>query len=166
MKLKRFTRNRKGTAEVIGTIMFVMILLFFFSDVYVWHDQNVKQMNNLYVEKMNAGMQMVSSGTGQSTVLTVMATGSDVSLSRLWIDSSDAHVYANLEQPVAIPVTPGSTNSVTIQFIDGTATSDGYGGLNATYTFDKSSNTVTVDYTLPANSTFTIVNTLGISTSS
>ncbi len=158
-------RSKKGTAEVIGTIMFVMILLFFFTDVYVWHDQNVRQMNNLYVEKMNAGMQIVTSGEGQSTLLNVTATGSDVTLSRLWVDSSDAHVYAILEKPAVINVAPGSTNPVIIKFNDGTPTSDGYGGLNVTYTYDQPTNTITVDYTLPASPTFTIVNTLGIATS-
>ena len=142
-----------------------MILLFFFTYVYVWHDQNVKQMNNMYVEKMNAGMQLTSSGSGQSIALTVTATGSNVELSRLWIDSDSNHVYVSLES-AQIHVAPGAGN-VTIQFGGGNAASDGYGGWNATCTYDQLSKTITVDYTLPTDSTltFTVVNTLGIAAS-
>lgn len=166
MNFGRFLRNKKGTAEVIGTMMFVMILLFFFTEVYVWHDQNVREMNSLYADKMNAGMQIIPSGTGQATVLNVTATGSDVTLDRLWIDSGGnsggAHVYADLGQ---IQVAPGASNSIAILFNGGYPTSDGYGGFNVTATYNLSTNTITVDYYLPTNPTFTVVNTLGIATS-
>ena len=32
--LKRFMINRKGTAEVIGTVLFIIILIFAFSNIY------------------------------------------------------------------------------------------------------------------------------------
>ncbi len=56
--LKRLIKNRKGTAEVIGTIMFIVILLFFFTNVYLWHDAATKEMNDMYVEKINAPITM------------------------------------------------------------------------------------------------------------
>ena len=50
--------NRKGTAEVIGTMMFIVILLFFFTNVYLWHDAATKDANQLAVQKMSAGMSI------------------------------------------------------------------------------------------------------------
>ena len=45
--LKKLLNNKKGTAEVIGSVMFIVILLFFFTSVYLWHDAAVKDMNDL-----------------------------------------------------------------------------------------------------------------------
>ena len=154
--MKRLIKNRKGTAEVIGTLLFIVILLFFFTNVYLWHDTATKDMNEMYVKKMNAGMQISNSG---STV-TVTATGSNVILSRLWIDTSSAHVYANL-QPFNLSLAPGVANALTITIGSGKVNSDG--SVNVHY----ASGSITVNYTLPQNQTptFTIVNTLGITTS-
>ncbi len=163
MKRKNFLCSRKGTAEVIGTIMFVMILLFFFTEVYVWHDSNVKEMNDLYVKKMNAGMQI--NYFSQNNSATVTATGSDVTLSRLWIDTNSSHVYANLE-PFNIHPEAGDSHAVTITFInDGNPIPDGAGGFYVNSDYDQPSNTITIHY-LPQDPTVTIVNTLGIATSS
>jgi predicted transporter len=65
--LRRLIKNRKATAEVIGSIMFIVILLFFFTNVYLWHDAAVKQMNDLYVNKMNAGMEVKFDPASEST---------------------------------------------------------------------------------------------------
>ena len=51
---KRLLRNHKGTAEVIGSVLFIVILLFFFTNVYLWHDAATKEMNDMYVEKLNS----------------------------------------------------------------------------------------------------------------
>jgi hypothetical protein len=92
--LKRLLNNKKGTAEVIGSVMFIVILLFFFTSVYLWHDAAVKDMNELQVQRMNAGMQVVFvDGTA-----TITATGSEVVLSRIWVILNDnTHAYADLE---------------------------------------------------------------------
>lgn len=92
--LRNFVRNRKGTAEVIGSVMFIVILLFFFTNVYLWHDAAVKEMNDLQVRKMNAGMELTFVDGSAS----ITAKGSDVMLSRIWIvTSSNQHLYADLE---------------------------------------------------------------------
>jgi hypothetical protein len=52
--LKSLLKNRKGTAEVIGSVMFIVILLFFFTNVYLWHDAATKDMNDLYAQKINS----------------------------------------------------------------------------------------------------------------
>ena len=83
--MRKFLRNQKGTAEVIGTIMFIMILLFFFTNVYLWHDTAAKQMDNMYVQKMNTPITISFDGTSQLTVTD--KGGQDASLTMLWIDS-------------------------------------------------------------------------------
>ena len=95
--MKRFRKNRKGTAEVIGTIMFIVILLFFFTNVYLWHDAATKDTNELYVKKMNAGMSI---SFDDNNNVTLTATSSEITLSRLWIDTGSvsggsSHVYVN-----------------------------------------------------------------------
>ena len=54
MLIKRLLKNKKGTAEVIGSVMFIVILLFFFTNVYLWHDAATKEMNDMYVQKLNS----------------------------------------------------------------------------------------------------------------
>jgi hypothetical protein len=93
--LKKLLRNRKGTAEVIGSVMFIVILLFFFTNVYLWHDAATKQMNDMYVKKMNAGM----TPNFDSYPYTITAQGSGVVLSRIWVvTSTNQHLYADLER--------------------------------------------------------------------
>jgi hypothetical protein len=87
--LKRLIKNRKGTAEVIGSIMFIVILLFFFTNVYLWHDTATKEMNDMYVEKINTPITVTVSLTadGSNFNLTVTNTGGmDAQLTMLWID--------------------------------------------------------------------------------
>ena len=56
--MKNFRKNCKGTAEVIGTIMFIMILLFFFTNVYLWHDAATKDANQLNLQKINSSFSI------------------------------------------------------------------------------------------------------------
>jgi hypothetical protein len=124
--LKRLLRNRKGTAEVIGSVMFIVILLFFFTNVYLWHDAATRQVNDLYVKKMSAGMD-VEFVSGN---LVVTAKGSDITLSRLWIveeTSLHRHLYADLgnmqvEAGKSVSITFGSETipSTLIDHVDAT----------------------------------------------
>ncbi|MGD0643640.1 MAG: hypothetical protein ABSA75_01895 [Candidatus Bathyarchaeia archaeon] len=82
---KRIIKNRKGTAEVIGTIMFIVILMFFFTNVYLWHDAATKEMNNMYVEKINTPIT-VSLTSDPSTLNVTNKGGTDSQLTMLWID--------------------------------------------------------------------------------
>jgi hypothetical protein len=86
--LKRLLRNRKGTAEVIGSVMFIVILLFFFTNVYLWHDAATKEMNQLYVNKINSPIKIAGVDSSDPNRLTLTAEnvgGSDAKLSILWI---------------------------------------------------------------------------------
>jgi|GEM_PF-841396 hypothetical protein len=158
MPLEHFLMDRKGTAEVIGTIMLVMILLFFFTNVYVFHDLAVRQSNDLSVKKINAGMEIdyVMDENNLVTGITVTAKGSEVILSRLWID----HVYANLESR-NIQLKPGDANAVTFTFDTGAANSDCRGGWFVTFD-PQDSNNIIVHYSLPTDPKFVVVNTLGV----
>jgi hypothetical protein len=149
--MRKLIKNRKGTAEVIGTIMFIVILLFFFTNVYLWHDAATRDANELFVKKMNAGMSISFSGTN----VIVNATSSDVKLSRLWIDTSSNHVYVDLGSK-GVQVSPGDTHALVFVFDGGNSNTDG------SVKFDPSGNTIYVHYTLGSSPRFTIVNTLGV----
>ena len=154
-------KSRKATAEVIGTLMFVMILLFFFTDVYLWHDAATKDMNQLYLKKMNSGMQLTYNGT----YVSVTALGSNVVLSRLWIDSDSSHVYADLGQ-YNITVAAGATNAVKVAFVSGAIYADAQGSNSVGTGYDSKTSLITVDYIPPSNAVFTIINSLGVVVSS
>lgn len=83
---KKMIRNRKGTAEVIGSIMFIVILLFFFTNVYLWHDSATKEMNDLYVEKVNSPITVTIQSTSPFKLDVTNVGGEAATLSRLWID--------------------------------------------------------------------------------
>jgi len=103
-KLKQLIRNQKGTAEVIGTIMLILILMFFFTNVYLWHDAATKQMNDMYVQKMNTPISM--SLMNDNTQLNVTNKGGeDVKLTMLWVDvgSSANQVHYNFTHNELVP---------------------------------------------------------------
>ncbi|MGO8805340.1 MAG: hypothetical protein ACLQO7_01875 [Candidatus Bathyarchaeia archaeon] len=162
--MMKLLQNRKGTAEVIGTIMFIVIMLFFFTNVYLWHDAATKDANQLYVEKVNAGMS-ISFDAVNSQVF-VNATSSEVTLSRLWIDTPVDHLYVNLTS-INIQVAPGDTNGITIKFGDSNSEQlDQYGINYVTFTYDQLDRVITVNYyPLPSAPIFTIVNSMGVAVS-
>ena len=88
MLIKRLLKNKKGTAEVIGSVMFIVILLFFFTNVYLWHDAAVKEMNDLYVQKLNSPIAItVSNPIGNQYDINITNNGGvDATLSWLWIN--------------------------------------------------------------------------------
>ena len=73
--LKRFMINRKGTAEVIGSVLFIIILLFAFTNIYLWHDNATKTMNTLLSEKLNSQIQVYWSNDTVESTLVVTNTG-------------------------------------------------------------------------------------------
>ena len=86
--IKRLLKNKKGTAEVIGSVMFIVILLFFFTNVYLWHDAAVKEMNDLQMHKVNTKIDATINNNG---VLNVTNNGAmDVSLASLWVSEKSA----------------------------------------------------------------------------
>ena len=107
--IKRLLKNEKGTAEVIGSVMFIVILLFFFTNVYLWHDAATKEMNDMYVQKINSPItiSVISNPSPNPYLLNVTNKGGvDAKLTILWVDVESAnigvpdrfHGYFNLTQ--------------------------------------------------------------------
>lgn len=93
--IRKLLKNNKGTAEVIGSVMFIIILLFFFTNVYLWHDAAVKEMNDLQFQKINTKIDVTINGDG---LLKVTNNGAlDVSLEIMWVNekSSTGHPDTN-----------------------------------------------------------------------
>ena len=152
MTFKKFLTNRKGTAEVIGTIMFVMIILFLFTNVYLYHDNATKQMNDYSARKMQAGMNLVYDSDGNPVIT---ATGSEVVLSRLWITTSGGHTYAPLND-----IRMAAGQKITIQF--DYEQHNGDSDNSVSYYYDESSKILFVHYPLAGITALSLVNTMGI----
>jgi hypothetical protein len=114
--IKRLLKNKKGTAEVIGSVMFIIILLFFFTNVYLWHDAAVKEMNDLQIQKINTKIDATINNNG---ALTVTNNGAmDVSLAWLWVNEKSSSGSPDIShQPFDLHnvVIVGGGSSVTIQ---------------------------------------------------
>ncbi|MEM2129750.1 MAG: hypothetical protein QXZ70_04040 [Candidatus Bathyarchaeia archaeon] len=103
----RWLRCGRGTAEIVGSVMFLLILLFFFTNVYLWHDQVTREMDDVVAEKMNSrvSMRVVDANiahTGGVLRLEVTNEGGVwAELSRLWIIKYDVsgedHGFVDLE---------------------------------------------------------------------
>jgi hypothetical protein len=157
MMFKRLLRNRKGTAEVVGSVMFIIILLFFFTNVYLWHDATTKEMNQQQLERVNSGMTLTHNANGTLTLID--SGGLDIDLSRVWISEESMngnHMYADIEN-VRIP----AGNQIQISFASQTQkNSDG------TIQWNFANNLLTIYYDLPGNAVrIMVMNTLGITTS-
>jgi len=95
--MQKLAKNSKGTAEVIGAIMLIMILVFFFTNVYLWHDVVTKDANQLYLKQINSTFKIQQ--TGDNALVVTANGGSDIYLSRLWIVqdwTGGTHLYADL----------------------------------------------------------------------
>jgi hypothetical protein len=88
---EKMIRNRKGTAEVIGSIMFIVILLFFFTNVYLWHDAATKEMNDLYVQKINSPVTLAVESTSPFVLNVTNNGGLDAKVVRVWVCDSVSH---------------------------------------------------------------------------
>jgi hypothetical protein len=147
--MKRLVNNKKGTAEVVGSVMFIIILLFFFTNVYLWHDTAVKEMNDLQIRRMNAGMEVVF----VDRTATVTATGSEVVLSRIWIITNDnQHAYADLES-LKIHLIAGKATPLT--FTDGSIS-------NGVIQAGGSADGITLHYPVGQIKKIWVLNTLGV----
>ena len=125
--LKRFIINRKGTAEVIGSVLFIIILLFAFTNIYLWHDNATKNMNTLLSDKLNSPLEvhwlLDDNGEETNTLVVTNAGGISASLSRLWIvtsgESSARHLYASFEKSDGVSLNIAAGTSIKIDLIGG-----------------------------------------------
>jgi hypothetical protein len=96
--LRRFRRDRRGASEIVGTALFLVILFFFFTNVFLWHDQVTREMDQVVVDRMNSGIKVTVAEVSPVVVLRVDNVGGlDVTLARLWIITDDYHWFADFE---------------------------------------------------------------------
>jgi hypothetical protein len=169
--ITKFIRNKKGTAEIIGSVLFIVILLFFFTNVYLWHDAATKEMNSLQLQKMNSGISMIyynDVSTGHlGTIILTDNGGLDVVLSRLWINEEiegGNHLFANLE-PLNVRV--AASTHIEIRFAT-PISSPPNPNDPVQVEWDAANARLTVYYEIPAGIVqgqsirFVILNTLGL----
>jgi len=112
--LRRFLKDQKGASEIVGTALFLVILFFFFSNVFLWHNQITSQMDQVVADRMNSGIRVDVSSNNDTIWLTVDNVGGlDVSLFRLWIITNVTHLYADFGLDV-VHVGAGRQLNITI----------------------------------------------------
>jgi hypothetical protein len=90
-KLSRLLNSRRGTAEIIGSVMFLLILLFFFTNVFLWHDRATREMDDVLSDRVNSLVNIEWKNesqdiiSGRGTLYVNNTGGVDTRLSRLWI---------------------------------------------------------------------------------
>jgi archaellum component FlaF (FlaF/FlaG flagellin family) len=105
---RRLLCSRRGTAEIIGSVMFLLIMMFFFTNVFLWHDNATREMDGVLSDKMNSLVSISVknwnvSQTGNKLILTVTNNGGvDAELSRLWINVvyGGSHTYRSVSDPI------------------------------------------------------------------
>jgi hypothetical protein len=115
-------KDRKGASEIVGTALFLIILFFFFSNVFLWHNQITSQMDQVVADRMNSGIRMDVSSDNDTIWLTVDNFGGlDVSLSRLWIITNETHLFADFGLD-EVYVGAGRQFNITISNVTGPVT--------------------------------------------
>jgi hypothetical protein len=96
--------DRRGTAEIVGTVMFLVILLFVFTNIYLWHDNATREMNGVLAEKMNSpvSIELYFDVVENLAGLDVTNNGGfEAGLSRLWVITVTNHSFVDLDLRVA-----------------------------------------------------------------
>jgi hypothetical protein len=163
--LRNFLLNRKGTAEVIGSVLFIVIILFFFSSVYLWHDSATKTMNNLLSDKLNSQIEvnwlMDEEGVQQNSLLVTNTGGVGTDLSRLWIvtssGSSAKHLYASLEDLGANGLHLAAGNTLQLDLTGGSIPT----GSEIIASSTSTGASVAYTRTKAAGETFTVLTAMG-----
>jgi archaellum component FlaF (FlaF/FlaG flagellin family) len=156
--LRRLLCSRRGTAEIIGSVMFLLIMMFFFTNVFLWHDNATREIDAVLSDKMNSqvSIQVISMNVTKPDMrLNVTNNGGvGVVLSRLWIiDDENGHRYADLEKGQAIWVYPGEAVELNL-------TGSTLPGDDEEFSYKVDGQNI---YYLPSNDTviFKILTTLG-----
>jgi hypothetical protein len=156
--LRRLLCSRTGTAEIIGSVMFLLIMMFFFTNVFLWHDNATREMDTVLSDKMNSqvSIQVISmnvSETKPDMLLSVTNNGGvEAVLSRLWITTIDDHNYADLQKGPEIWVAAGNTVNLTLS---------GQTQLDSDGSFKVDGHTISFAPTPKVKVTFMILTTLG-----
>lgn len=117
--LRRFVKDKKAASEIVGTALFLVILFFFFTNVFLWHDQVTRDMDQVISDKKNSAIRVEAYSNASNHVWLKIDNigGLTVTLSRLWIISDDYHYFADLE-PDSVHIEAG--RHVNITFVNET----------------------------------------------
>jgi hypothetical protein len=135
-KLDRLLKCRRGTAEIVGSVLFLVILFFFFTNVYLWHDQATRDMNNVVLDRVNSAVELEIEQLPLSGSYVLQVTnkgGVGFSLSRLWVIKSDDHNYADL---MGGQIWLDGGESVNITLIDGSPQFESDGSYKVDFNSD------------------------------
>ena len=58
--IKKLSQTRRGVATIIGSILSIVILLFFFSNVFLWYNGVSSQMSLVMTEKLNSQIELTT----------------------------------------------------------------------------------------------------------
>ena len=118
-------KKRRGTAEVVGTTLFLVILLFFFTNTILWYDISARQTNEIMVNRISTPLSMTvyqyPSGANPLTIRVRSMGAKDVRIVGIrWIEAAnDNHVYVNLKSDIPTPVMVQSGWWLDIKFVPG-----------------------------------------------
>jgi hypothetical protein len=142
--MRRFLKDRNGASEIVGTALFLVILFFFFTNVFLWHDQVTREMDQVVVDRMNSGVRVEPFFNATAVWLKVDNVGGlDVTLSRLWIITDDAHLFADFE-PEDIHVVAGGHRNITLMLEEDGDLSVRVDGISVIVDYDRPSGVTVV----------------------
>lgn len=96
--MKMLWKNQKGTAEIVGTVFFLIILIFVFSNVFLWYNSASQQINTVMADRVNSPVEMEFNASDGRLKVSVVG-GRDVQLLRIWITEVDEnnHIYIDFK---------------------------------------------------------------------
>jgi len=154
-------RDNRGTAEIVGTSLFLVIVLFFFTNVVLWYDVSARQAESVIVDKINSPISMTvyawpsQNQSEKPLILRVRSLGvKDVQIVRVrWIEAvNDNHGCADIERLIPTPVFIPSGWYIDIKLVK-----PGEG-----FNFYPENRTLTIEYKPPRGAvTFKVFTNLG-----
>ena len=130
--IKKLSQTRRGVATIIGSILSIVILLFFFSNVFLWYNGVSSQMNLVMTEKFNSQIELTTTVLeGNSTY----CTGDPVFGG--YGDNNQQDQYGqNSTSPYPFNATYGEPDGRCQVLREGNSSLTYYIALNATYSFN------------------------------
>ena len=96
--MKPLRKSRKGTAEIVGTVFFLIILIFVFSNVFLWYNGVSQQVNTVMADRVNSpvDMEVTYEILGVDALKVSAVGGRDVRLLRIWIIEVNENTHAEI----------------------------------------------------------------------
>ncbi|MBS7619930.1 hypothetical protein KEJ21_04700 [Candidatus Bathyarchaeota archaeon] len=147
-------RNKRGTAEIVGTSLFLVILLFFFTNVILWYDISARQAESVMLDKINSPISIAIFDQDPLTFRVRSIGIKDVQIVRVrWIEAAnDNHGCVDIERLIPIPVFIQSGWYIDIKLVK----------LGEGFNFYPENRTLTIEYSPPKGDvTFKVFTNLG-----